>query len=175
MSPEQYPRPDDAEYAPYYAGYVAKVPEGNIVEVVRAGGDELCRALAAIPEEKGGYRYADGKWSVREVLGHLIDAERIFSYRVLRTARGDQTPLASFDENEYARAAGSEARTVAGLVEEMTVVRHSTVLMLASLPGESWSNRGTASGKSVSVRALAYITAGHAQHHLTVLRERYGI
>lgn len=174
MSDTTHPRPDDTEYASFYAGYVASVPDGDIVDVLRAGGAALGAALPAIPQARAGYRYAEGKWSVCEVIGHMIDAERIFTYRILRIARGDQTPLASFDQDEYVRTAGSDARTIAGLAAEMVALRASTLLLLESLPAASWSNRGTASEKPVSVRALAYITAGHAQHHLNVLHERYG-
>jgi hypothetical protein len=166
-------RPDSSEYAPFYAGYVAAVPEEDIVAALREGRRELASALAAIPESRGGFRYAEGKWSVREVLGHLIDAERIFCYRALRLARGDETPLPAFEENGYVRAAGSDARTLADLADELAAVRESTVRLFASLPDVAWVRRGVVNGRDVSVRALAYITAGHARHHLKVLRERY--
>jgi hypothetical protein len=103
----------------------------------------------------------------------MIDAERIFSYRALRLARGDATPLPGFEENDYARAAGSDARTLTDLVDEMRVVREGTVRLFQSFPAEAWMRRGVVNGREVSVRALAYITAGHARHHLAVLRERY--
>jgi hypothetical protein len=109
------------------------------------------------------------------VVGHLIDAERIFTYRALRVARGDRTPLASFDENEYAKTAGSDARTLANLTRELGAVREATALMFEALPDEAWGRSGIASGKDVSLRALAYITTGHAMHHLRILRERYGV
>lgn len=168
-------RPDATEYAPFHSGYIALVPEGDVMTVLRMQGTELGRTLAGIPEERAGFRYADGKWSIRELLGHLIDAERIFMYRVLRIARGDTTPLPGFEENDYVRAAGSDARTVADLGDELRVVRESSVRLLDSLSVESWARRGVASGNTVSVRALAYITAGHAQHHLRILHERYGV
>jgi hypothetical protein len=168
-------RPAVSEYAPFYHGYVQAVPEGDIVELLRSGGQELVEALGRIPEDRGGFRYGPEKWSIREVLGHLIDAERIFSYRALRVARGDRTPLASFDENEYVKTAGSDARTIADLVRELRAVREATVLLFESLPDEAWGMHGVASGKDVSLRALAYITAGHARHHLRILRERYAI
>ena len=168
-------RPDVSEYAPFYHGYVQAVPEGDIVELLRSGGQELLDAVGRIPEDRGGFRYGPEKWSIREVLGHLIDAERIFSYRALRVARGDHTPLASFDENAYVKTAGSDARTIADLVRELRAVRESTVLLFQSLPDDAWGQRGVASGKDVSLRALAYITAGHARHHLRILRERYSI
>jgi hypothetical protein len=166
-------RPDATEYAPFYAGYVAGVPESDIVATLRESGREIVAALAAIPESQGGHRYAAGKWSVREVVGHLIDAERIFSYRALRLARADATPLPGFEENDYVRAAGSDARTLADLVNELRAVREATVHLFASLPGDAWTRRGVVNGREISVRALAFITAGHARHHLGVLRDRY--
>jgi hypothetical protein len=168
-------RPDASEYAPFYHGYVEAVPEGDIVDLLRSGGEDLVEAIGRIPEDRGGFRYGPEKWSIREVLGHLIDAERIFAYRALRVGRGDHTPLASFDENEYVRTAGSDARTIADLVRELRAVRETTVMLFESLPDDAWGLRGVASGKDVSLRALAYITAGHARHHLRILRERYAI
>ncbi len=168
-------RPESSEYAPFYHGYVATVPEGDVVALLRQNGGELHDALAAIPEDRGGFRYADGKWSIREVVGHMIDAERIFTYRALRIARGDTTPLAAFDENEYVKTAGSEARTLSKLVRELGAVREASVQLFESLPDDAWGRSGVASGKNISVRALAYITAGHAMHHLKILRERYGV
>ena len=168
-------RPESSEYAPFYHGYVATVPEGDVVALLRQNGGELHDALAAIPEDRGGFRYAEGKWSIREVVGHLIDAERIFTYRALRIARGDTTPLAAFDENEYVKTAGSDARTLSNLAREFGAVREASVQLFESLPDDAWGRSGVASGKDVSVRALAYITAGHAMHHLRILRERYGI
>ena len=168
-------RPEPTEYASFYHGYITSVPEGDVVELQRAGGRELLDVIGRIPEARGGHRYGPDKWTIREVIGHLIDAERIFSYRALRVGRGDHTPLASFDENAYVKTAGSDARTIADLVRELAAVREATVLLFESLPDEAWGERGVASGKDVSLRALAYITAGHARHHLRILRERYAI
>ncbi|PYP80876.1 MAG: hypothetical protein DMD35_03465 [Gemmatimonadetes bacterium] len=168
-------RPDASEYAPFYHGYVTSVPEGDVVEILRESGRELLDAIGRIPEERGGFRYGPEKWSIRQVLGHLIDAERIFSYRALRVGRGDHTPLAAFDENAYVQTAGSDARTIADLARELGVVREATVMLFESLPDDAWGWSGVASGKDISLRALAYITAGHARHHLRILRERYGI
>ena len=173
MATMQTARPDATEYAPFYAGYVAGVPESDIVAVLRESGRDILAALAAIPESQGGHRYAAGKWSVREVIGHLIDAERIFSYRALRLARADATPLPGFEENDYVRAAHSDERSLADLVDELRAVRESTVRLFASLPDDAWNRRGVVNGREISVRALAYITAGHARHHLGVLRDRY--
>lgn len=168
-------RPDASEYATFYARYVAGVPEGDILTVMRESGRAMVAALAAVPESRAGHRYAEGKWTIREVAGHVVDAERIFAYRALRMARGDATPLPGFDENAYAQAAGSDARTMADLVDELRVVRESTVRLFTSLPAEAWPRRGIASNAEISVRALAYIVVGHGLHHLGVLRERYGV
>jgi hypothetical protein len=168
-------RPAAAEFAPYYGRYIDLVPAADVVGTLRAHGAALDAMLRAIPESRGGFRYAEGKWSIREVIGHLIDAERIFMYRALRIARGDVTPLASFDENAYVEGAGSDARTVADLADEMRAVRDGTVRLLASLPTDAWSRMGVASEKDVSVRALAFITAGHAMHHQDILAERYQV
>lgn len=168
-------RPDATEYAPFYAAYVAGVPEEDVLAALRASGRELAATLASIPESRAGHRYAEGKWSVREVVGHLIDAERIFSYRALRVARGDTTPLPAFDENDYVRTAGSDARMLTALVDELALVRESSLRLFESLPADAWMRRGVASGREVTVRALAYITAGHARHHHRILRERYGL
>src|SRR4051812_34518264 len=168
-------RPDPSEYAEFYAGYVARVPAGDIVASLRDGQDRMKEALGTLPESLGAHRYAEGKWTVRTVIGHMIDAERIFSYRALRIGRGDTTPLASFDENAFAAAAGSDERRVAELVAELLGARDSTTRLFASLPDAAWTRIGTASNASVSVRGLAYITAGHALHHLSVLKDRYDI
>jgi hypothetical protein len=168
-------RPDASEYAPYFHKYVSLLPDGDIRAQLRSSGRELVELLARVPEERGGHRYAPEKWSIREVVGHLIDGERIFTYRALRIARGDQTPLPPFDENAYVETAGSDARTLSDLVRELAAVRESSALLFDSLPADAWERRGVMSGNGVSVRALAYITAGHAIHHLRLLRERYGV
>jgi hypothetical protein len=166
-------RPQEDEFKSFYAGYVALVPDGDIVDVLRAKGEEMRATLAAIPEASGGHAYAEGKWTIRTVIGHTIDAERIFAYRALRIGRGDTQPLPGFEENAYAASADSDARTMADLVDELAAVRDCTVRLFASLPDVAWTRRGTASLGEVSVRAIAYIVAGHAQHHMKILRERY--
>jgi hypothetical protein len=175
MATMQRVRPDATEYAPFYAGYIAGVPEADIVSVLRDSGREIVAALGAIPESRGGFRYAPEKWSVREVVGHLIDAERIFCYRALRLARADATPLPGFEENDYVRSAGSDARVLPDLVDELRVVRDGTVRLFDSFADEVWGRRGVVNGREVSVRALAFIVAGHARHHLRILRERYSV
>ena len=167
------PRPDASEHLPYYGKYVDRVPDGDLLQTLRAQLDETLALVRGLPEERGGHRYAPGKWSIREVLSHVIDAERIFAYRALRIGRGDATPLASFDENAYAAAANADARTLVDLAEELEHVRLGNLALFRGLDDEALARRGTASGGEVSVRALAWIIAGHERHHVSLLRERY--
>jgi len=168
-------RPAETEYAPFYAGYVALVPETDIVAVLGGQVDEIRRRLASVPAEKETHRYAAGKWSLRQVLGHLVDAERVFGYRAFCFSRGEQAALPSFDENQYVAAAGSDSIPLRELVEELALVRQANLVALRRLDAREWTRVGTASGKPVSVRALAWIMAGHPRHHLQILRERYGV
>jgi hypothetical protein len=167
-------RPGPDEFAAFYASYVARVPDRPILDVLAAQPAEIRRALEALPRERETFRYAPDKWSVREVLGHVGDAERIFGYRALCVGRGDTTPLPGFDEKAYVASSGADALTVADLIEEFAAVRAANLSMLRRLPEAAWANVGTANANPVSVRALAFIMAGHVLHHLAVLRERYG-
>ncbi|HEU4571035.1 MAG TPA: DinB family protein [Gemmatimonadales bacterium] len=169
------PRPEASEFAPFYAGYVSKVPDGEILKVLETQLREVRTLLSSLPEGRGNHRYAEGKWSIKEVVGHLCDAERIFAYRALRFARADQTPLAGFDENAYVPPARFDTRTVASLVDEFVRVRNATIALFGTFDAEAGARKGPANGKEVTVRALAWIIAGHAAHHVAVLRERYGI
>lgn len=175
MTASSLSRPAATEYPSFYAGYVASVRDGDIRDIGREGKDELATTLGGIAESRGGYRYAEGKWTIKTLIGHMIDAERIFSYRALRLARGDKTPLPGFEENAYAISARSDERAVADLVSEMLDVRTSTIRLFNSIPDDAWDQSAMVSVGEVTVRALAYITVGHARHHLTVLRERYGV
>lgn len=166
-------RPLEGEFAPYYANYIAQVPDGDVLETLSKQLGETQALLRSIPEEQAGHRYAPEKWSIREVIGHLIDSERIFAYRALRFARGDVNPLTSFDQDDYVRASGSDRRKLADLAAEFEHVRRSTIAMLRSLDESAAERRGKANNAEVSVRAVAYIIAGHERHHLTILRERY--
>jgi hypothetical protein len=167
-------RPDAAEVPAGYAGYVGKVREGeDLMALMQAQLDEVRAAFGRFPEARGSYRYAPEKWSVKELLGHLSDVERIFCYRALRFARRDATPLPGFDENAYAPAMEADGRQLADLLGEWLDVRRATISFLRGLPAEAWTRRGIANGKEISVRALAYAIAGHARHHLEVLAERY--
>ena len=166
-------RPADTEYAPYYSRYVSKVPEGDVVELLRAQLGETLALLRGIPEERAAHRYAEGKWSIKEVVGHMSDAERIFAYRALRFARGDDTPLASFDENAFVRRASFDHRTLASLASELEAVRHATIALYDTMTETEAVRTGIASEVQVTPRALAYIIAGHERHHVAILRERY--
>jgi hypothetical protein len=168
-------RPAADEYAPFYGTYVGAVPDGDITRTLAAQGEAMLTRLASLTEDEAGAAYASGKWTVKEVVCHITDTERIFAYRMLRIARGDTTPLASFDENVYAAACGANDRPLETLLGEFAAVRGATLALLRWLPDAAWTNRGTASGKEVTVRGLAWITAGHALHHERVLQERYGV
>lgn len=166
-------RPEATEYAPYYADYVGRVTDGDIVDTLEKDRSEFLDILKAIPDEKASYRYADGKWSIRELLGHVIDAERVFTYRALRFSRGDQTELASFDQDVFVRGGEFESRTLADLVREFDHVRAATLDLFRTMSDAAILRSGIASSNRVSARALAWIAAGHARHHMVVLQERY--
>jgi len=166
-------RPSVGEYNPYYDRYIALVPDGDIVETFRAQFPETLSILNGIPESRAGFRYAEGKWSIKELLGHVIDAERLFIYRALCIARGDTQSLPGFEEDEYVRVAAFDATPFASLVGEFKSVRDATIWFFSNLDDAAWRRIGTANGSAVSVRALAYIMAGHERHHRKVLQDRY--
>jgi uncharacterized damage-inducible protein DinB len=165
--------PASDESAPYYLRYIARVPAGDIVETLRSQGDEIRRLISGISEEKSLSRYAPGKWSVRQVVNHVSDTERVFLSRALWFARGFDSPLPGFEQDVSAAHAGADGVPWADHVEELRAVRLATVAFFRNLPEEAWMRRGVASGNPFSVRALAWITAGHASHHAAILRERY--
>lgn len=166
-------KPESDEYASYYAGYIQDLPDENIVSYLESQVQEFESVLKDLPAEKASFRYAPGKWSVKEVLGHINDTERIMSYRLLRIARGDTTELAGFEENDYVRNAGSEQLTVTELLNEFIAVRSATVALVKPLTHEAWLRVGSANKTRVSARAVLYIIAGHAAHHIKLIRERY--
>lgn len=168
-------RPAETEYAPFYTPYVAGVPDGDVITILVRQGNETAALLGRVNEERSLFRYAPGKWTVREVAGHLSDSERVFTYRALTFARGDETPLPSFDENSWAARSNASARPMSAHVEEIRAVRAATLALFQGFSAAEWERWGTASGKKVTVRALAYILAGHERHHLNILRERYGL
>ena len=167
------PRPDATEFNPYYGRYIDKVPDGPIVDVLTSGMEETLKLLRSIPESRADYRYADGKWSIKEVVGHIIDGERVFTYRALRFARKDEAPLAGFEQDDDVASGNFGARTLRDLTDEYEAVRRATIHLFRHFDEAQFSRRGIASENPVSVRALAYITAGHEIHHRGVLREKY--
>jgi len=166
-------RPNESEYAPYYQGYVDQVSESDIMTVLRDELDELDVLLARVPAEKETYAYAEGKWTIREIIGHLIDGERVFGYRALCIARGEKQNLPGFDQNDYMLTAPYNHIELEDLLSELRLVRLSNIAMFRSLDEEAWNRVGTANGNEITLRALAFIMGGHVRHHMSVLKERY--
>ncbi|MGZ8412027.1 MAG: DinB family protein [Gemmatirosa sp.] len=166
-------RPDADEFAPYYARYIAQVPDGDVLDTLERQLEEMVALMDRFGETGSMHRYAEGKWSVKEVLGHIADAERIFAYRALCAARGESGGLPGFDENAYVANANFDARTLNSLLGELTATRRATLALFRSLDAETLARRVVANGVPVSVRALAWIVAGHERHHQVILRERY--
>ncbi len=166
-------RPAADEHHPYYSPYIARVSEPDALAALEGQLAEMLPFLRGLREAQGAHRYAPGKWSVKQVIGHVIDSERVFAYRALRIARGDRTPLPGFDGDPYAEAAGSDRRPLAELIEEIELVRRSNLAMFRALDEPAWTRRGVANDAEISVRALAFVIAGHGRHHVAILRERY--
>ncbi|WP_422660948.1 DinB family protein [Paenibacillus sp. EC2-1] len=166
-------RPSQTDYPAYYQTYVGLVPDGNLHEILLEQQQFTNNLISSLTDTQVDYRYAPGKWSIKEVLGHMIDTERIMSYRLLRIARGDQTPLAGFEENFYVDHAYYEKRSMDSLLVEYRTVRSSTLSLVRGLAEEAWERTGIANDNKISASAVAYIIAGHELHHLNVLKERY--
>lgn len=166
-------RPRDGEYADWHAGYVSLVPDGDVRDHLRRQLHEAIVLLSGVSEVRAERAYGPGKWTLKEVVLHMCDAERVFCYRLLRIARGDATPLAGFEQDEWVPHSCANRRTMASLLLEYSSVRAATLQLLDSLPEEAWARGGTAGGKTVTSRGLAYICAGHEAHHLRIIRERY--
>ena len=166
-------RPETNEFAPYYNTYISLVEGDNVILVLDAQSAELRAGFSSIPDEKGLFAYAVGKWTIKQVLSHLIDGERMFAYRILRISRGDETPIEGFEQDGYIENSNANNRPFAELLEEFDLQRRSNMLLIKNLSDEASRRMGTASGLPVSVRSLAYIMAGHVKHHLSILRERY--
>jgi hypothetical protein len=169
----RYDRPDPSEFDPYYARYIDAVPEGDVLHTLMQQTGDLQSLLTPLPPATWRHRYAPGKWSVAEVLGHLCDTERILSYRALRFARGDRTPVPGFEENDYVPTGRFDRRDPHGLLAEFDTVRAATLALFRHFPDDAVARVGNANGGDVSVRALLYIITGHQRHHARVLRERY--
>jgi hypothetical protein len=168
-------RPAAEEYAPFFAGYVKLVPEAEILPVLTAQASEIRRLAGAIPADRETFRYGPGKWSVREIFGHIGDGERVFGYRAFCISRGDQAALPGFDENDYIAESAYDEQTVAELADDFAGLRAANLAVLGRLDPARWARVGNANGNPVSVRALAFIMAGHVRHHLGVLKARYGV
>lgn len=166
-------RPEKNEYNDYYETYVSLVEETDIVATLENQLGEMRNTFGEISEEKSFHRYADGKWSIKEVIGHLIDGERIFGYRALRISRADKTPIEGFEQDGYIENSNFDDTKFSDLTEELLLVRQSNNLFFKNLTDEAWQRTGTASDSPVSVRALAYIMVGHIRHHTNILQTRY--
>ena len=167
-------RPDSTEYANFYTNYIALVPEGPVIDFLGKQLGNYRQLLAGVSDEAATAAPAPGKWSIKQVLGHLCDTERVITYRALRFARGDAGELRGFEQDDYVREAHSNSRSVDDLLTELESVRKATIALLGSLPPEAESRAGVANGNPVTVRALAYIAAGHAQHHFELLKAGLG-
>ena len=169
-------RPGAGEYAEFYRGYIAGVPEvADAGQQLSAQQAALAALYRSLDDQRADYTYAPGKWTVKQLLGHLTDTERVMAYRLMRIARGDDTPLPGFDEDQYVAAAGYDQRALHDVLEEWVSVRAATRTLVRAVPSEAWSRRGTANGYPVSTRALLYIILGHVEHHRAVLADRYGV
>ncbi len=167
------PRPASDEYAPYYGPYVARVPDGDLLRQLETQHRETQALLGEIGEKRGGYRYAPDKWSIKQVIGHLTDTERMFSYRALVFARSDTTPQPGMEQNDWARVGEHDARPLADVASEFASVRAATLSLFRGFSDTMWGRNGVANNVEFTTRALAYIIAGHELHHLGVVRERY--
>lgn len=168
-------RPESDEIPAHFLGYISKVPESDPVAVLATQIDVTAALLRGLSETDALKRYAPGKWSVKEIVGHLADTERIMAYRALRIARADETPLPGFDENAYVPPAKFDARPLADLIADLRTIRAASLALFRGFDADAWRRRGTASGKPVSVRALGYMIPGHERHHVEVLKTRYGV
>ena len=157
----------------FYKNYVKQIEETDLLQALRVSGHRCLELVHSIPEEKVDFRYADGKWTIRELLCHIIDAERIFTYRALRFARNDKTDLAGFEENDYAPQANASGRIVQKIAAEMAHLRSATIDLFESFTPEMLIRKGTANKNELSVIVLGFIIAGHETHHCNILKERY--
>lgn len=168
------PKPLPGEYDPYAIMYIKLLPDdGQVLDHLRKNAESFIHFLRSLPKEKWEYRYAPGKWTIKEILLHIIDDERIFAYRALRFARNDATDLPGFDQDPYALASKANERSIESLIDEYTAVRKSTILLFNNLPDDAWMRGGKANDHFVTVRALIYHLAGHELHHWNIIKEKY--
>lgn len=167
------PRPEPGEFNPYYAQYIALVPNGHLLEIMTRQGMEFGALVKSIPEGRASFRYEPAKWSVAQLVSHVNDAERIFTCRALCFSRGEKAPLPSFDEKAYAAAAAADQRHITDIGAEFEAIRRATLALFHGMTESMFTMGGIASGNPITVRALAYIVAGHCFHHAAILKERY--
>ena len=168
-----YQRPEKSEYSPYYSNYIDLIPVGDMIEIISQQSEETISLLEGLTEEQALFKYGPEKWSIKEVIGHITDTERVMGYRILCIARGETVPLPGYDENAYVENANFNKFSIKELLDQFQVVRQSTVYLIKSLNPEAWLKRGSANNTEVSVRALISIIAGHELHHRNILKERY--
>ena len=169
----QIARPEPGEYAPYYERYISQVAGSDILTTLESQRRQMLLLLSGRDDQDGDFRYAPDKWSAKEVLGHVCDTERIFAYRALRIARADRTPMEGFEQDDYVRNGPFAARPLAELIEDYIAVRRATLTLFRNLDEPAWLRRGIANKNEVSVRAIAYMIAGHELHHRRILEEKY--
>ncbi len=161
------------DYSPQFEAYVSKMPEGELPDILIEQSRETVNLFLGLTHEQANHRYAPDKWSVKEVLGHMADTERVMSYRLLRIARGDQTPLAGFEENLFVNGADFGRLSLEELLQNYEAVRQATLTLIKGMPEEAWTRRGFANGHEITAQALAFIIAGHELHHKQIVQERY--
>lgn len=173
MTPLTRPTKDSADAADYYFTYIDQVPGPDVLAVLERGVAETRRTLLGLSEEQERHRYAPGKWTIREVLGHMVDTERVFGYRAFHIARGDAAPLPGYEQDDFAAVSGADARPLAELLDELDLVRRGHLALFRTFDAEAWERTGVASGSRFRVRAFPFILAGHEIHHRRVIAERY--
>ena len=173
MTQVQSGRPDETEYAVYYGRYIGQIDGVDVVAVLEQQLQSALSLLREIDDRTAEFRYAPGKWTVKELIGHVIDTERVFAYRALAFARNDRTALPGFDENSWAENANYSSLPFADILLEFETVRRSTVLLFRQMDDSAWTRRGNANGKDMTTRSAAFVIAGHLQHHLEILKSRY--
>ena len=166
-------RPAKNEYDPYYERYISLVENDDIVDTLGAQLTKLQDVFTGMPDDRGTYAYEEGKWTLKEVIGHLIDGERMFAYRLLRISRGDQTPIEGFEQDGYIENGFANQRSFADLLEEFSLLRRANLLLIKNLDDEGWRRTGIANNVAISSSALVYVMAGHIEHHLGILKDRY--
>lgn len=173
MKPVAIEKPAAEEFNPYYGGYISQVTEPDLLGVLAAQPAEVATVFGTLDDSRGTFAYADGKWTIKEVLSHLIDGERHFAHRLHRISRGDLTPIEGFEQDDYIETSYANERTFADLVAEFSELRQANLRPLRTLSESDWKRMGTATGSPISVRALGFIMAGHVRHHFNILKERY--